>query len=474
MIEQICFIFENKRYVTLFNASEFLSKAKPTPEANYAEVSTLLMNPGYVSEFKKIYGTTLHDIPNVTSDNIQKTGNFFTFDGTANIDGVTYNVSVSAGAIHFSGGDLEEDVAGKPMEEAVEETAAEPEPEPEVVKEAVEEPEPDPEPVVVPENVEDSTSEPKAEPVTKAMPEPSPSMSVGYQEETYLRNELIYKEVASNAKSVIKPDKPVGIGMIFGKASSSTSFKLGTLHRNNGCYIGGEPDNNVIIKKQPIEKKKITEPDEMPVMCEPAPEPTSKVYKPIEQVESIPMPEVEEPSPVVKRVQKYTKPKASMSMREALNIEAVPQEAPVVVEDIKPFYGAEEKKHKASNNDLFSAYEATQIKDSADFEQTKSSSALKEAVIKELPPEAVGVIDKIPKMLFGDIIEFTGRNVDLDALKSMGNNYCINNKWHKEDSDWFAIDVVPNSSRFFFNKNANVAVEIPIMQVRAWNKAVTV
>lgn len=159
-----------------------------------------------------------------------------------------------------------------------------------------------------------------------------------------------------------------------------------------------------------------------------------------------------------------------------MNIAAVTYAEPAPTnEEVNPFYGAEEKEErKASTNDLFNAYEATQVKDETDTKAMESNMALKDIIMKEFAPEVVGVVDRIPKALFDNIKEFTGREVDIDALRSMGNSYCVNNNWHREGNEWYAIDVVPHNSRFFFNKNANVAVEIPFTQVRNWHKAITV
>ena len=427
MLTQVCFVIDNIPYVTLFNASDFLSKAKASPEANYGKSGDIFMSGGYKAEFKKVSGIELRDVPTVQPVNLHFDGASVCFDGTVNYGGEELTIHVNGDGLQIEGVEVEE-------------------PEPAIEEEeelAVEEMDPAPMPVASAEHQDERSNQ---------------------------GNTLIQKTItAEPGKSVIKPNHTVGLGMVFHSANPEAKGenRFGKVRLRKGCFIGGAPADPYLPDKSELTKiGSVRMPGKTAVKSEDE-TPTVK--------------EVATPAPTVeehrnqRKVKKVRVHKGNDGFnKEDMDMTAVSYTAPAN-EEVDPFYGAKEKEdRKASNNDLFNAYEATQIKDEADTKAMESNMALKDIVMKEFAPEVVGVVDRIPKALFDNIKEFTGREVDIDALKSMGNSYCVNNNWHREGNEWYAIDVVPHNSRFFFNKNANVAVEIPFTQVRNWHKAITV
>lgn len=85
--------------------------------------------------------------------------------------------------------------------------------------------------------------------------------------------------------------------------------------------------------------------------------------------------------------------------------------------------------------------------------------------------EVRDVIGDIPTQLLGSIEEFTTEPVNVDEVNRGGVMYCIDRRWHKA-GNWFCIDVVPNASRYFYNHNKGVSIEISIKDVRAWKSVI--
>lgn len=90
-------------------------------------------------------------------------------------------------------------------------------------------------------------------------------------------------------------------------------------------------------------------------------------------------------------------------------------------------------------------------------------------VRQTLSKEVNDVIGSIPLDLLDKIEEFTLMPVDVDAVRKGGTLYCIDHRWHKS-GNWYCLDVVPNTSRFFYNSNQNIAIEISLKDLKEWSK----
>lgn len=94
----------------------------------------------------------------------------------------------------------------------------------------------------------------------------------------------------------------------------------------------------------------------------------------------------------------------------------------------------------------------------------------KAAVRKELPDDINKVLGDIPVDLLGNIAEFTMEPINSVEVMNGKEMFCIDRRWHKQGK-WFCIDVVPNTSRYFFNSRLGVNIEIPINILKAWKEA---
>ena len=97
--------------------------------------------------------------------------------------------------------------------------------------------------------------------------------------------------------------------------------------------------------------------------------------------------------------------------------------------------------------------------------------AAKEAVRATLPAEINDVIGDIPVEMLTSIAEFTTSPVDIKSLEEQGDLFCIDRRWHRQGK-WYCIDVVCNTSRYFFNSKLGVSIEIPISYCKAWYDAI--
>ena len=116
------------------------------------------------------------------------------------------------------------------------------------------------------------------------------------------------------------------------------------------------------------------------------------------------------------------------------------------------------------------AEETVDVKAVTDVDAEKRKAA-KEAVRATLPPEINAVIGDIPVEMLTSIAEFTSSPIDEKLLDEQGDLFCIDRRWHKQGK-WFCIDVVCNTSRYFFNSRLGVSIEIPISFCKAWYDAV--
>lgn len=108
-------------------------------------------------------------------------------------------------------------------------------------------------------------------------------------------------------------------------------------------------------------------------------------------------------------------------------------------------------------------------KDNEDEKKDVVTAEEKEEVLSKLQPELRDIIVRIPVTLLSNIEEFTTNPIDMTALESQGQNYCIEKRW-KKSGNWFCIDAVNEMKRYFYNKNEHVSMGISIATIRACYK----
>lgn len=447
MNKPLSFIHEGVRYTTLFCEDEYLKSAL-LEDSNVADCKRITSSGGLSAAFKKTYGMQVRDIPIINNSTITRNGNIFVVTGKVNIDGVERDAKITAVGVEISG--EEEPVAEVPTkdEEPVaevptnEEPAVEvPTPVAETVTEvSINEEEPAEEVTCDTHMEEDVTSEvsedvedaPEETIVTEEKPE-KPSI----EPSTPVRS-----EIAADLKRNELFNRPGGLS--FGVRNNDSISHLqsrkeliigGRTNNATGILVGGHmyPSNVRVLGNRNNRFTKRT----YGVSLNANPEPEKK-----------PEPKIEEP--VVNEEEKL-----QAAWKETI--------APDIT---KKWESPSEPKFDIPSEPVMPCSEVEEKEDVTD------NKALKEKLRSEFSAEVNAVIGDIPHAILGSITEFTMRAIDVEKLKSTGVHYCIDNRWHK-CGNWYCIDVVNNSSRFFFNHKNNVAVEIPIANCKAWLNAVS-
>lgn len=281
------------------------------------------------------------------------------------------------------------------------------------------EPEPEPVPEIVePQNEEDY--EPmESEPIMNKPvdPESEPIMNEPHSEHT----EYV-------------PDKQ---GIVFSRptdlqsATNKTGLMIGAPRHKKGFVINGPmpaPNFSVDYRYRPLRDVSVTG---RPVHTE---------FVPVEPEPVQPTAPIPTPEPVHAPV-----PKASSFKNHDTFVE-VPEPEP------EPEPVKEPERKRASNAD-------------------DGYKAAKEAIRAKMSPEVNAVIGDIPHAMLGDIAPYTTKPIDKHNLSIMQDLYCINNGWLNV-GNWYCIDVVKESARYFFNSNMGVSIQIDLKTIKQWKEVV--
>lgn len=444
MNKPLSFIHEGVRYTTLFCEDEYLKSAL-LEDSNVADCKKITSSGGLSAAFKKTYGMQVRDIPIINNSTITRNGNIFVVTGKVIIDGVERDAKITAVGVEISG--EEESVVEAPIpvvesptkdEEPVTETptpVAEP-----VTEMPTTEEEPAEEVTCGTETVEDLTSEVSEE--VEDAPEEMIVTEEKVEKPSIEPSTPARSEIAADLKRNELFNRPGGLS--FGVRNNDSISHLqskkeliigGRTNNATGILVGGHmyPSNVRVLGNRNNRFAKQT----YGVSLNANPEPEKK-----------PEPKIEEP--IVNEEEKL-----QAAWKETI--------APDIT---KKWESPSETKFDIPSEPVMSCLEVEEKEDVTD------NKALKEKLRSEFSAEVNAVIGDIPHAILGSITEFTMRAIDVEKLKSTGVHYCIDNRWHK-CGNWYCIDVVNNSSRFFFNHKNNVAVEIPISNCKAWLNAVS-
>ena len=306
------------------------------------------------------------------------------------------------------------DGTGVHIDGGEEEPESEPQPEPEVA-----EPEPVPE-IVEPQSEDAEVVE--SEPIMNKPVDPEP--------------EPIMNEPQSATPAEYVPHKQ---GIVFSRpkdlqsATNKTGLMIGAPRHKKGFVINGPmpaPNFSVDYRYRPLREVSVTG---RPVHTEFVPvEP-----EPVQPTAPIPTPEPI-PAPV---------PKASSFKNHNVFVEVSEPEPEPVPEPVK-----EPERKRSSNAD-------------------DGYKAAKEAVRAKMSPEVNAVIGDIPHAMLGDITPYTTKPIDKNNLETMKDLYCINNGWLNV-GNWYCIDVVKESARYFYNSNMGVSIQIDLKTIKQWKEVV--
>lgn len=362
--------------------------------------------------FREISIDGIGNLPVLEVESSEVVDGIYIVKGTATVKDKKVNVLVDGTGVHIDGGE----------EEPEPEPETEPESEPEVV-----EPEPETEPEPIPEIVEPQSEE-------EEVVEPEPIMNKPVDPEP----EPIMNEPAEH-EPVITPTEyaPGKQGIVFRRpkdlqsATNKTGLMIGAPRHKKGFVINGPmpaPNFSVDYRYRPLREVSVTG---RPVHTEFVPvEP-----EPVQSTAPIPTPEPI-PAPV---------PKASSFKKHNTFVE-MPEPEP------EPEPVKEPERKRSSNAD-------------------DSYKAAKEAVRAKMSPEVNAVIGDIPHAMLGDITPYTTKPIDKNNLETMQDLYCINNGWLNV-GNWYCIDVVKESARYFYNSNMGVSIQIDLKTIKQWKEVV--
>lgn len=98
----------------------------------------------------------------------------------------------------------------------------------------------------------------------------------------------------------------------------------------------------------------------------------------------------------------------------------------------------------------------------------KPTGKTRSEVEKGLSEEVVKALHEIPDtLLASSIVAFTTKPVDTVQLEKRGHMYCIDNRWHR-NGQWNCIDVVEDATRHFYNSRTHLNIAIPFNVCKEW------
>lgn len=435
MNKPIAFLYNNAKYFTFFGGEILPSSFPDTNAITFQELNS---KQSYMMDMRKLQGGSHNNVAVIEDATIVKPGAFFLVSGTAIIDGAKYHVELQQDKIVYEALDAPADeVVNEVVEEVsnVEEVAEEsvvavPESE-DALREreddgAVSEEESEAETEegetgddsVADESVEAEDEEEVVRPSEVVIPQPTVEMKSS--------NSISFgprKTVPSGVTFGTKETKGAGIAFGVGIPPLNATDRINARQRQKS--ITGRP----IVIQRPVEQQPLS----------------FLQRRPDSEIEKAPYDVSAEEQAVLMNKWKEEKQKET---RERWQMD-VP--SPVIAE-----------------------VPASEVSVPVVTEPTKDRDALKAEVRKDLSPEVNDVIGNIPIELLRTITEFTSRDVDTQRLLLESDNYCIDNRWHKQGK-WFCIDVVAHSpaTRYFFNSKLNVSIEIPIEVCKNWLNAIS-
>lgn len=180
MRRQVCFSYQDKRYVTIFGCGDYLSTVKQEWHC-ITDVMAIMLKSGFSTSFNKEFGLNIRTVPDLTDVRVTSLGaDGILVNGVlTDPDGTTHEVMINKTGLYIDGKlegeETVEEAAPEPIAESV--PGPEPEPEPEKEPEPAPAPEPEPEPKPVPEP--EPEPEVKASAAAPAVDDPI-DMSVGF------------------------------------------------------------------------------------------------------------------------------------------------------------------------------------------------------------------------------------------------------------------------------------------------------
>lgn len=218
MRRQVCFNYQDKRYVTIFGCGDYLATVKQE-WPGITEVMNIMLKSGFSTSFTKEFGVNIRSVPELTNVTVTSLGaDGIQVNGILRGDnGTGHSVLINKNGLIIDGKLEGEDQA--PIKEEPKQATVKEEPKPEPVKE---EPKPEPVKEELKENPEPAKEEKKQEPV---------------------------KDADTGKVGVIEPTDKIdmSVGFHMGKASGKNSYLFGKESSDaNGFTCHAKP-----IRRQP-------------------------------------------------------------------------------------------------------------------------------------------------------------------------------------------------------------------------------
>ena len=401
---------------------------------NLIEAAKVKMDTVCSMVMKNVSINPVHEIPEVTVESSRENNNNFIVSGKATIDGVEYHVDIDATGVHYKALNAPEPEPVKeeePVEEVKEEKPVEEEKEEKPVEDVKEEPadefkdenqtpteEQEPVADEEPETTEDAIPEVITESgetfMNAPVDKPVEHMNVGF---TFGSRNTVDSLVKKTNTQISRPHRKHTVGF-----TTNGSMPMPNVSENYRC----RPLRSVSITGRPVPQGFEEVQYVAPVKPEPA---VAKMPEPTEEEKLMESWKSQSP---VNMATRWTPAPEPEEVKETLKVED------------------EEVKEESSVDDY---------------------KAAKEAVRAQMSPEVNAVIGDIPHSMLGHITPFTTKPVDVSSLEKMQDIYCIDNHWMNA-GNWYCIDVVKESARYFFNSKLGVSIQIDMKTLKQWKEVV--
>lgn len=467
-----------KAYVKFqFGGIDYVTTSEPP---KVVPIEEAVNNTELINQIKENMGISLDEVPAVNPTKFMSFSSGIFVVGTFEFNGKTYNYDSIRNGIEATevGGSETEGVAEPKAEvkeepkaeaaEAVEEPKAEPkeeavaeEPKAEVKEETVAE---EPKETEKVESVEVNTEPVEVDPQAKhnanisvkARPFPEVPPTITTQSES-----MEDTEDTKDTDDTNGVEDAEGVDVPEAKESEKTSTMSGVKVSKNPrnklkITIGGSVRTNIFLnppKKTRIPKKNIAPKNrEEPDVPKVSADEVAQEYSDATDTSNTSSPK--DINVEVKNIKQPVKVKAKQNKSSEVKSIEIPED-----EEEKQEV---ERKLKATSENLVPPTVVTK-----EDLVTEAMEYASNDILKDVDPEEIERLKKIPIILFGQISEFTNSAVDLEVLVRDGEAYCKENRWHYYEG-WYCIDSIANNNRYFYNEHHKIATTVSYRVRNAW------
>lgn len=254
MKTQLSFVYEGRRYLTIFGADELLNTAEHVYN-NVVNAMSVQSKLSLSKRFKELFGVDPRVVPLISNPTVEVFNNNIIVNGTVTIDGMEYRALIAADHLEIDGKDPNVETAPEP----------EPEPEPEpVVEEQAPTQEVKPEPVVEEPSPAPVVEEPSSAPIAEEQsPEPVVEEPVTESEEVQETTPVAAEEPAAasnDVESLLKIPRNVGFTIRNTTKQNAIDLSTKSKDRTPGFVLNGSMPKPVTTCKPFIPAPTVPDP----------------------------------------------------------------------------------------------------------------------------------------------------------------------------------------------------------------------